>query len=387
MYDRPAKQSRAVQNPQVQLKQSKVDAILRSPGERLDPDVQYAMKIAMGHDFSQVKVHAGPDAAESARSVGAMAFTVGQHVVFGPGQYPPHRGQGWELLRHELAHTIQQPDIESAWNFRHTEPGDRFEAEADRVGRGRGMGWAPVQRSASPMLATQSTPGASRPSAVSYRPVSITIGGSPVGETVTFSYPVDNDKYYIVPLYNVTVDGHDAAGKAVTTIFKALRFGVYYDPDNPVGASKSTGPFIAGRASHQKHTAGFRSDYEVHSADWAEPMAWDLNGGFLIHDGPDFPVDPAKFNPRDLGKASDPASAENNLIASIGCIEIAGDHGFTRFNDLIVSLSGSRLSGAAAMEEIARQRLVKVVYEKASRPRLTLWKPPSPKAAGGAKSP
>jgi hypothetical protein len=336
------------------------------------------MQALMGHDFSQVRVHTGPDAAESARAVGAAAFTVGQHIVFGSGAYAPATEKGRELLRHELTHTIQQPSISRVSNLQHTDPSDRFEVEADRAGRGQSPGWAHVQSAALPMLARQPVSGAPRPSAASYRAISFTIGGSPVGETVTFTYPVDDGKYYVVPLYTVTVSGTDAAGTTVTKTFKALRFGVYYDPNKPVGSSKSAGPFVAGRAAPQKYTAGFRDGYEVHSADSNEPMAWDLNGGFLIHDGPDVPVDPSKFDPNALGKESDPSSTANNLYATIGCIEITGDHGFTRFNDLIISLSGSKLGGAAALNEIARRRLVKVAYEKASRPPLTLWKPSKP---------
>lgn len=383
MHERLTKGPRAARSPQVKPQPSKVHAVLRSPGERLDPGIQRTMKTQMGHDFSRVKLHTGTDAAESAYELEAAAFTVGKHIVFGSGQYSPGTRQGWKLLKHELAHTIQQPDVIPTLNPRHTKPGDQFEVEAESATHDAGR--SPVQRTVSPVLARQPIAGTPHPRAASYRNVSITIGGSPVGQTVTFSYPVDDGNYYVVPLYNVTVSGTDAAGMAVKTTFKALRFGVYYDPHNPVGTTKSTGPFVAGRASSQKYSAGFRGDYDVHSADSPEPTAWDLNGGFLIHDGPDFPVDPAKFDPSAQGSKADPSSASNNLYATIGCIEITGEHGFTRFNSLIISLSGSELSGTAALNEIARHGLVKVTYEKASRPRLTLWRPPGGRSDGGAR--
>ena len=60
------------------------------------------------HDFSRVRVHADTQAAESARAVNALAFTVGNDVVFGNGQYAPQTPAGRRLLAHELAHTIQQ---------------------------------------------------------------------------------------------------------------------------------------------------------------------------------------------------------------------------------------------------------------------------------------
>lgn len=61
-----------------------------------------------GFDFSRVRIHADARAAESARSVRARAYTVGQDIVFAPGEYAPATSAGRELLAHELAHTTQQ---------------------------------------------------------------------------------------------------------------------------------------------------------------------------------------------------------------------------------------------------------------------------------------
>ncbi len=59
-------------------------------------------------DFSEVRVHTDARAAESARDVNSLAYTVGNHLVFAPGQYAPGTAAGRRLLAHELAHTIQQ---------------------------------------------------------------------------------------------------------------------------------------------------------------------------------------------------------------------------------------------------------------------------------------
>ena len=61
-----------------------------------------------GADFSRVRVHTGAQAAESSRAVNAKAYTLGQDVVFGIGQYAPKTSQGRRLMAHELAHVIQQ---------------------------------------------------------------------------------------------------------------------------------------------------------------------------------------------------------------------------------------------------------------------------------------
>lgn len=59
-------------------------------------------------DFSGVRVHTDAKAAESARAVGALAYTIGRHIVFGRGQYAPRMPEGRRLLAHELAHVVQQ---------------------------------------------------------------------------------------------------------------------------------------------------------------------------------------------------------------------------------------------------------------------------------------
>lgn len=67
-----------------------------------------------GHDFSAVRVHAGPDAANAARGVQARAYTIGNDIVFGSGEYAPSASEGRRLLAHELAHTIQQAGTKRA---------------------------------------------------------------------------------------------------------------------------------------------------------------------------------------------------------------------------------------------------------------------------------
>lgn len=61
-----------------------------------------------GADFSGVRVHTDSHAAETANSIQARAFTVGQNIAFGTGRYAPHSHAGRELLAHELTHVVQQ---------------------------------------------------------------------------------------------------------------------------------------------------------------------------------------------------------------------------------------------------------------------------------------
>ncbi len=62
----------------------------------------------IGADFSMVRIHSDMRAATAARSVNARAFTVGQNIVFGAGEYSSDTSTGRKLLAHELTHTIQQ---------------------------------------------------------------------------------------------------------------------------------------------------------------------------------------------------------------------------------------------------------------------------------------
>ena len=81
---------------------------LASGGRPLDPRTRSSMEARLGYDFAHVRVHVGAQAEESARSVNALAYTVGRDVVFGAGQYAPDTTAGRLLLAHELVHTIQQ---------------------------------------------------------------------------------------------------------------------------------------------------------------------------------------------------------------------------------------------------------------------------------------
>ncbi len=83
-------------------------------------------------DFSRVRIHTGAKAAESAQKVNALAYTVGNDVVFGAGQYAPETSSGRALLAHELTHVLQQ------------QGGAHDEAEASPVVRRKARSRIPV---------------------------------------------------------------------------------------------------------------------------------------------------------------------------------------------------------------------------------------------------
>jgi hypothetical protein len=85
-----------------------VQEVLRSPGQPLNAATRAFMEPRFDRDFSHVRIHSSSQAGESARSIGARAYTVGHDVVFGAGQYSPESAPGRHLLAHELTHVIQQ---------------------------------------------------------------------------------------------------------------------------------------------------------------------------------------------------------------------------------------------------------------------------------------
>lgn len=75
-----------------------------SGGSALAPQLLDRLETGFGADLSAVRVHEGADAARLAQSHGARAFTIGNHVVLGPGESSRDVG----LMAHEVAHVLQQ---------------------------------------------------------------------------------------------------------------------------------------------------------------------------------------------------------------------------------------------------------------------------------------
>lgn len=112
-----------------------VSEVLRSPGQPLDPTTRAFMEPRFGHDLSRVRVHTDRKAAESARAVNALAYTVGSDVVFRSGRYAPEISEGRRLIAHELTHVVQQPSRASGLQTALTvnTRGDVAEQEAESV--------------------------------------------------------------------------------------------------------------------------------------------------------------------------------------------------------------------------------------------------------------
>lgn len=115
-----------------------VHEVLGSPGQPLNTSTRSFMESRLGHDFSNVRVHTDTRAAESARAVNALAYTVGRNIVFGSGHYAPGTSEGKRLVAHELTHVVQQrhvSDVSRGGPILLGPIGGTYEQEANYAGK------------------------------------------------------------------------------------------------------------------------------------------------------------------------------------------------------------------------------------------------------------
>jgi Domain of unknown function (DUF4157) len=81
---------------------------LNSQGNPIDSGTADFMEARFGHSFSRVRIHNNSAAHNAASALNARAFALGEHIVFGAGQYAPRTRAGMSLLAHELTHVVQE---------------------------------------------------------------------------------------------------------------------------------------------------------------------------------------------------------------------------------------------------------------------------------------
>ena len=101
-------------------------------GDQLDPGLRQSLEQLFACDFGDVRIHRGPDAAKSAASLGAAAYTAGSHIVFADGRYQPETASGRMLIAHELVHVLQQRACPPEHRLRVGGPW-HLEEEAERI--------------------------------------------------------------------------------------------------------------------------------------------------------------------------------------------------------------------------------------------------------------
>jgi len=128
-------------------------------GRPLPEAVRRNMESAFGSDFSDVRIHVGPQAS----AIGALAFTLGSDIHFAPGLYNPESHHGQHLLGHELAHVVQQRAgrVRNPFGSGVAVVQDpALEAEADRLGQRAATHVAAPALQAAPGARASRPPGA-----------------------------------------------------------------------------------------------------------------------------------------------------------------------------------------------------------------------------------
>jgi outer membrane protein OmpA-like peptidoglycan-associated protein len=147
------------------------------PGQPLDSATRAFMEPRLRHDLSHVRVHANPQAAESAAAVSALAYTVGNDLVFGAGQYAPHSNTGRHLIAHELTHVVQQTkggvgaDAES-----------KADIAADKISTGASISDDVLEGSPGGLQKAEKSDAASASASAASGPVSPKAGELPIDE-------------------------------------------------------------------------------------------------------------------------------------------------------------------------------------------------------------
>ena len=113
------------------------EAALATDGHALPASIRSRMEQRFAHDFTNVRIHVGTEAANAADVLGASAFTRGEHIAFGRNAPAPATEDGRRLLAHELTHVVQQKlATPSRRESGVSRPDDLAEREAERIASG-----------------------------------------------------------------------------------------------------------------------------------------------------------------------------------------------------------------------------------------------------------
>ncbi|HEY7066790.1 MAG TPA: DUF4157 domain-containing protein [Chloroflexota bacterium] len=196
---------------------------LNTPGEPLAPAEQARAEEQLRADFHDVRVHADARAAGSADAVGALAYTVGQDVVFAAGQYAPGTAAGQELIAHELTHVVQQGEAAVPALQRQPRSPDEIRARIRQI---EDLAASPVitdeylqqlNEERNQLLAALQQPPEAAPAPVGPTP-------TPARPAVRVDYPAAADAYHGIQLYYVAIADFPVHGTRSPGVFKSTLY-------------------------------------------------------------------------------------------------------------------------------------------------------------------
>ncbi|MBX3231272.1 MAG: hypothetical protein KIT84_10045 [Labilithrix sp.] len=196
------------------------------------------------------------------------------------------------------------------------------------------------------------------------RAVDVIVSAKKTGENYEArAYPVDDVdqdgriELYNAPIYNVYVDGINAAGKRERRTWKTPRYMPYNNPAGPLYDNhyKTVGFVTAGLSNVPRFAVStYKPDYQVQNRFSPFGGAIVVKGAFYIHAGP--------------------ASVDDYGWGSAGCVEIIGN--YDDFKNDILELAGSPAANGSprtindGIGALIRARKLFVTYEAAARPNL-----------------
>lgn len=101
-------------------------------GVPLASDLRRKLEPQLQADLASVRVHTGGESATAAAHYGARAFTDGNDVHFGRGEFNPGTTEGHRLIGHELAHVVQGQNTGTLHRKADDTSGGDGEADGDR---------------------------------------------------------------------------------------------------------------------------------------------------------------------------------------------------------------------------------------------------------------
>jgi hypothetical protein len=189
----------------------------RVPGEALPGTIRQQLEPRLGADFSSVRIHTDAQSGASARALGARAFSVGDDIVFAPGQFAPDTTAGRELIAHELYHVKQD-------GARRPEPGgpmmiDAPDSPQERQAELAARSAVGPGESVSPAIAHRAAVSSSHGGPVVHRTVAAGVGGAVVGGIIGAVIPAAIFGALLGPVAGVLLGIGGAIGGAVAGYF------------------------------------------------------------------------------------------------------------------------------------------------------------------------
>jgi hypothetical protein len=136
----PATQRQADEGESTQLPDSlsnQINQEISRGGSSLPRETRRKMQQNLGvANPGAIRVHHDTPADALSQSLGAKAFTTGNHIFFQHGEYDPGTAKGQKLLYHEGVHTMQQGGTKQKrpqTKMTVTPPSDKYEQEADEI--------------------------------------------------------------------------------------------------------------------------------------------------------------------------------------------------------------------------------------------------------------